>query len=87
MAGPEPADVIGDSGRGIVAGLEAGVYFLLYLALGVWTWRRLWLAHQVVVFHSETDWVTGSSPPIAGQVYACKALAVELASRAPRLPA
>ncbi|HEY2806655.1 MAG TPA: hypothetical protein VGI92_12430 [Gemmatimonadales bacterium] len=23
------------------AGLEAGVYFLLYLALGVWTWRRI----------------------------------------------
>jgi hypothetical protein len=43
------------------------------------SWRKLGLPDQMIVFHSETDWVTGSSPPIADQVYACKALAVKVA--------
>jgi hypothetical protein len=42
------------------------------------TWRRLWLAQQVVRFHSETDWITGTSPEIADQVYASRALAVKV---------
>jgi hypothetical protein len=43
------------------------------------SWRRLWLSREMVSFHSETDWITGSSPEIADQVYACRALAVKIA--------
>jgi len=42
------------------------------------SWRRLWFAQHVVYFHSETDWITGASPEIADQVYACRALAVKI---------
>jgi hypothetical protein len=42
------------------------------------SWRRLWIADRHVVFHSETDWVTGSVPQIADRIYACKALAVKV---------
>jgi hypothetical protein len=42
------------------------------------SWRRLWVKDRIVVFHSETDWVTRSAPQVADQVYACKALAVKV---------
>jgi hypothetical protein len=42
------------------------------------SWRRLWLADRIVMFHSETDWVTRTAPPIADRVYASKALAVKV---------
>jgi hypothetical protein len=42
------------------------------------SWRRLWLARQVVYFHSETDWITSECQEIADQVYASRALAVKI---------